>query len=98
MKRINSALKNRNILTALFLLLVVTLLMITGCADGEPVKACVTGQPYDFFGGLWHGFIEPFDLIGMLIWDDVVVYATNNNGIRYAFGFLLGLRIWSLFF
>jgi hypothetical protein len=26
----------------------------------------------------------------MLIWDDVAVYAPNNNGTWYAFGFSLG--------
>lgn len=64
-------------------------LMLTGCADNETVN-CVTGHTYGFWGGLWHGFIAPLDFIGMLIWDDVAMYAPNNNGGWYAFGFLLG--------
>jgi len=30
-------------------------------------------------GGLWHGFIAPFDLLAA-IWNDVTVYAQNTNG------------------
>jgi hypothetical protein len=35
--------------------------------------------------------IAPFSFIGSLIWDDVAVYAINNNGGWYDFGFLLGV-------
>jgi hypothetical protein len=69
----------------------VGLLMLTGCADNE-VMQCqppATG-PYGFWGGLWHGLIVGFDFVGMLIWDDVAVYAPNNNGTWYAFGFTIG--------
>jgi hypothetical protein len=34
-----------------------------------------------------------FDFIGSLIWDDVAVYATNNNGGWYDFGFVGGLGL-----
>jgi hypothetical protein len=64
-------------------------LMLSGCADNEQIN-CLTGHTYGFWGGLWHGFIAVFDFIGMLIWDDVAVYAPNNNGAWYAFGFILG--------
>lgn len=64
-------------------------LVLTGCADNESVT-CLNGHTYGFWGGLWHGWIGLFDFIGMLIWDDVAVYAPNNNGGWYAFGFLLG--------
>lgn len=69
---------------------VVSLLMV-GCADNESAKLCLEGHTYGFWAGLWHGMIAPFDFIGMLIWDDVAMYAPNNNGAWYAFGFLLGL-------
>lgn len=69
---------------------------MTGCADSEPVKGCLEGHTYGFWGGLWHGMIAPFDFIGMLIWDDVAMYATNNNGGWYAFGFLLGSGGWGV--
>lgn len=69
-------------------------LLLTGCADKEIVTDCLRGHTYGFFGGLWHGFIAPFDLIGMLFMDDVTVYAQNNNGVLYALGFLIGSGGW----
>lgn len=69
-------------------------LCLYGCADYVSVDGCVQGHTYGFWGGLWHGLIAPFDFIGMIIWDDVAMYATNNNGGWYAFGFLLGSGGW----
>lgn len=76
---------------ALFLSVII---LLSSCADNVPYKACVTGHTYGFWGGLWHGLIAPFDLVGMLIWDDVALYAPNNNGAWYAFGFLIGSGGW----
>jgi hypothetical protein len=78
--------KKNHIFFALF-----TLLFLTGCADNHDVQECVSGHVYGLWGGLWHGLIAPFDFIGMLIWDDVVVYAPNNNGGWYAFGLMVGV-------
>jgi hypothetical protein len=76
----------------LIMLLVVILLTLGGCADHESVEQCTQGHTYGFWGGLWHGIIAVPDFIGMLIWpDSVSVYAENNNGGWYAFGFLLGI-------
>jgi hypothetical protein len=72
------------------------LVLLSSCADNEIVKSCVEGHTYGFWGGLWHGTIAPFDFIGMLIWDDVAMYAPNNNGAWYAFGFLLGSSGWGV--
>ncbi|MCX6281195.1 MAG: hypothetical protein NTU51_04475 [Bacteroidetes bacterium] len=70
--------------------------LFTGCAHREIVTHCLQGHTYGFWGGLWHGFISPFDLIGMLIYNDVTVFAQNNNGAWYAFGFLIGSGGWGL--
>lgn len=67
---------------------------LSGCADNASVKECLDGHTYGFWGGLWHGIIAPFDFVGMLISDDVAMYAPNNNGGWYAFGFLLGSGGW----
>ena len=75
---------------------VLSLLILSGCADRIPVEACMQGHTYGFWGGLLHGFIAPFDLIAMLFRDDVVVFAQNNTGAWYAFGFLLGSGGWGL--
>lgn len=71
-----------------------SLLIITGCAQYEAVDQCLAGHTYGFFGGLWHGFIAPFDLIGMLFSDKITMFAQNNNGGFYALGFLLGSGGW----
>jgi hypothetical protein len=82
---------------ALVSCVVVCLLLLSGCAQKEIVSSCLHGHPYGFWGGLWHGFIAPFDLIGMLLWNDITVYAQNNNGVFYALGFILGSGGWGFF-
>ena len=79
------------------LLLITFLIIFTGCAQNEIVTDCLTGYTYGFLGGLWHGFIAPFDFIGMLFNDDITMYAQNNNGGLYALGFLLGSGGWGFF-
>ena len=76
------------------LILLSLVLILTGCAHNESVKLCLTGHTYGFFGGLWHGFIAPFDFIGMLFNEKITMYAQNNNGGLYALGFLLGSGGW----
>jgi hypothetical protein len=83
-----------------FLLLAAILsgiLLISGCANSEVVDQCLTGHKYGFLGGLWHGFIAPFDFIGMLFNKNITMYAQNNNGGLYALGFLLGSGGWGFF-
>jgi len=80
--------------TALLLLVVAALLIFTGCANKEAVTECLRGHTYGFWAGLWHGIIAPIDLIAMLFRNDVSVFASNNNGAWYAFGFILGSGGW----
>ncbi len=80
-----------------FLLGIFFLIILTGCAKNEAVEECLTGYEYGFFGGLWHGFIAPFDFIAMLFNDEITMYAQNNNGGLYALGFLLGSGGWGFF-
>jgi hypothetical protein len=86
--------KQRNFLFLFSLFLIV---IMTGCANNEIVDQCLTGHKYGFLGGLWHGFIAPFDFIGMLFSNDITMYAQNNNGGFYALGFLLGSGGWGFF-
>jgi hypothetical protein len=66
--------------------------LFTGCADVSPhVTDCITGNPYGFWSGLWHGMILPFSWIGSLFSEDIAIYAYNNNGGWYDFGFVLGI-------
>jgi len=85
---------NRNLLLLIF---AVTVLLLTGCAQNESVDQCLTGHTYGFLGGLWHGFIAPFDFIGMLFNKNITMYAQNNNGGLYALGFLIGSGGWGFF-
>jgi len=84
-------------ISILWTLLPVSILLLSGCANNENVEACLAGHTYGFFGGLWHGFIAPFDFIGMLFNDEITMYAQNNNGGLYALGFLLGSGGWGFF-
>jgi hypothetical protein len=81
----------------LFFSLFLILLIVTGCAHNEIVNQCLSGHKYGFLGGLWHGFIAPFDFIGMLFNNEITMYAQNNNGGLYALGFLLGSGGWGFF-
>ena len=67
--------------------------LFTGCAEVSNVKECLTDTPYGFWGGLWHGIIAPFSFIGSLFSDDIAVWAVNNNGRWYSFGFVVGSGI-----
>ena len=78
----------------LILIILFTAVLFSACANKEIVTDCLKGTTYGFLGGLWHGFIAPFDLIGMLFRNDITVYAQNNNGIGYALGFLIGSGGW----
>ena len=75
----------------LTLLLIILVLNLTSCADTEAVKECVGENTYGFWGGLWHGIVAPLSFFGSLIWDDISMYAVNNNGGWYDFGFILGV-------
>src|SRR6056297_263298 len=80
----------------LLMLGVIIFLFFSSCAQKESVDDCLEGHTYGFWGGLLHGIIAPFDLIAMLFSDDVTVYAQNNNGAWYAFGFLIGSGGWGI--
>jgi hypothetical protein len=74
-------------------LLALFIIILTGCAQTIPIEECLEVAPYGFFGGLWHGFIAPFSFIVSLFMDDVALYAVNNSGSWYDFGFVLGAGI-----
>ena len=67
------------------------MIIFSSCAEVQNVEACKTGHTYGFFGGLWHGIIAPASFVVSLFTDDVAVWAVNNNGGWYTFGFLIGV-------
>ena len=44
-----------------------------------------------FFSGAWHGLIAPYSLVVNLFNPQVQMYAYENTGWFYNFGFLLGV-------
>jgi hypothetical protein len=78
---------------------VVMILTFSGCADVSHVQDCLpeTEHTYGFWGGVWHGMITWFSFIGSLFSDDIAVYAVNNNGAWYNFGFIGGLGVMARF-
>lgn len=74
------------------LLVLFALVLLSGCAEVSPhAKICITSNPYGFWGGFWHGITIPFSWIGSLFNKDIAIYAYNNNGGWYDFGFVLGV-------
>ena len=69
------------------------LLLMTGCAPSISVEQCVENDLYGFWGGLWHGIIAPVSFVLSLFMEDVAMYAVNNSGGWYDFGFVLGAGI-----
>ncbi len=74
------------------ILMFILILLLTACADVTNIEQCTDStQAYGFWAGLWHGIIAGFAFIGSLFFDDIAVYAVNNNGGWYDFGFVLGV-------
>ena len=72
--------------------IIILSLLLTSCAEVSPnVKSVITEDCYGFWGGLWHGIIIPFSWVGSVFSEDISIYAYNNNGAWYDFGFVIGL-------
>jgi len=78
-----------------FIMLLLLVVVFSGCADVSSVCPAPTDHVYGFWGGLWHGIIVVWSWIGSLFSDNIAVYAVNNNGGWYDFGFVLGLGAFS---
>jgi hypothetical protein len=83
--------KRRNV-GLIIIAIIVAIFALTSCADVSHVQSCLppTEHTYGFWGGTWHGMIMVPSFIGSLIWDDIAVYAVNNNGGWYNFGYVGG--------
>lgn len=82
--------KTKNLLT-LTVFVLFALLLFSSCAEVQNIEACKVGHTYGFFGGLWHGIIAPVSFVVSLFSDTIAVWAVNNNGGWYTFGFLIGV-------
>ena len=75
------------------LILFAVLLMASGCAGVTDIEACCIHEPYGFWSGFWHGLIAPVSFFGSLLSEHISMYAVNNNGGWYDFGFVIGAGI-----
>lgn len=57
------------------ILLFLSILLLSGCADKNPNPDEVLG----FWYGVWHGFVIVFAFIASWFDNDVAIYATNNS-------------------
>ena len=75
------------------LLLALLLLIVGGCADVSNVELCLLEgeHTYGFWGGLWHGMTAGIAFFGQIFSDDIAMYAVNNSGGWYDFGYFLGI-------
>lgn len=77
----------KSILISSLVLLVIS--MLSGCAQAVYVEP--GPKVYGFFSGFWHGLIVFFSFLASLFNDNIAIYAVNNTGGWYDFGFLLGI-------
>lgn len=75
------------------LLFAFALLIFTSCAEVVSVEIISGNEPYGFWNGLWHGIIAPVAFVISLFKDSVAMYAINNTGAWYDFGFLFGISM-----
>lgn len=80
-------------LLPLFIIMAIVLLVSSSVAHPVDIQSCVTTKPAGFWLGLWHGIIAPFTFIISLFSDSVAMYAINNTGGWYDFGFVIGAGI-----
>lgn len=79
--------------TAFIVYLALIVVFFASCAQVTPIEDCITDKPVGFWHGLWHGIIAPVSFVISLFSDKVAMYAVNNNGGWYDFGFVLGAGI-----
>jgi hypothetical protein len=72
-----------------FLPFILLLVLFSSCAEVANIEDCVSDEPYGFFFGVWHGVIAPVSFVLSVFFDDIAMYAVNNTGGWYDFGFVL---------
>lgn len=79
---------------ALFVLVLLLLNTVAGCAPGGNQSKGTVNEHNGVAGfwlGLWQGFIAPFVFVVSLFRDHLSIYEVHNNGAWYNFGYLFGL-------
>lgn len=73
--------------------LLVIVMFTISCAETVPLSLSISVKNYGFWHGVLHGLILPFSFIGSLFDDSIAIYAINNIGSWYDFGFVFGASI-----
>lgn len=74
--------------------MVLVVMLFVGCDLEHHTTS--TDYVYTFWDGVWHGMVAPFVwFISLFNDNDVILYAVNNNGSWYNFGFLIGISVFS---
>ena len=63
--------------------------ILSSCASTVPGVSDPEGP--GFWSGILHGALASLAFIGSLFSDNIAIYAVNNTGGWYDFGFLIGL-------
>jgi len=69
----------------------VLLFLLSSCADYATLEQAVNLPKLGFWHGLAHGIIFPFAWVVSLFDPTTAIYAINNNGGWYDFGFFIGV-------
>ncbi len=77
----------RNIFIVFIVLLLLSV-FLTGCMPNA--ENYTPENPAGFFTGIWHGWIAPFSLF-FSFFGDGGIYAVNNTGFPYDFGFYMAI-------
>jgi hypothetical protein len=68
-----------------------SVLLFSTCTQVSNIEDCVVDEPSGFFFGIWHGVIAPVSFVLSVFFEDIAMYAVNNTGGWYDFGFVLGV-------
>ena len=74
-----------------YLICLLFLLTLTGCADYVPLDQASNIPKVGFWHGLWHGIIFPIAWVVSVFSDSTAIYAVYNHGGWYDFGFFIGV-------
>lgn len=75
-----------------FLAVLLCMILFSSCVHQQPqIEPLLEGRKFGFWGGLWHGMIATIMFVVHWFDNSVLVYAPNNNGGWYMFGFLVGV-------
>jgi hypothetical protein len=75
--------------TLTFLLIGLTLVLLSGCTPGSGHYDA--SSPAGFLSGIWHGWIAPVSLVIGLFDNSTRIYEPHNTGWFYDLGFYIAI-------